>query len=97
MYIQPWHKTKFTKVSVPDWICPECQTGLLKLLPDEITSINNYFQGLFKCPECSELVYTMGNVREENNGYHPYLTDSYIDVFEDVFTPIYFNPTVPHF
>lgn len=98
MFIQHRHKLYFTKDDpLPDWHCPNCLDGLLKLKPDTIHSKEGTFYGLLSCPACSELVYVMGNVREENHGYHPYLTDSYIDVYVDVYRPLYFNPTVPIF
>lgn len=106
MEIEKWKKRKFTENSSFKWPCPNCNNTSLELtkerffsemtvrsielsalIPDE--ALNLTFTGVLKCKSCSEHIVFTGKGHPmpdyDSNGQ---------TIYEDVFSPTYFEPTL---
>ena len=104
-----WRKPDFIQKSVPDWSCPFCQNGFLRL--DDHTfryeksdssensskEANYVFHGLLKCSSCDKQISFTGSGKMETIGYYPSLSDYFHEEEVMVFTPLCFDPTLPIF
>lgn len=97
-----WLAPTFSKENVPDWSCPFCRKGFLRLVDErfhtsEIASGRHVFSGFLKCSDCGKEMAFAGRGRLEHVSYTVSLNDHYIEEDRVVCTPTSFSPPFPLF
>lgn len=95
-----WLKATFSLDAVPDWTCPWCRNGVLRLLPDRFRfgpAAPYAFDGVLRCSGCAREPTISGVGRLEHVTLSTSHNESYLEEDRVVFSPTKFRPTFPLF
>lgn len=111
MKLTNWLKTSFSKDKIPDWTCPSCSSGFLKIDTSKFyfeetklslswhdnpvwdpEFIQYRFCGTLTCKNCNDQISFIGDGEIDHVHYYDDFQDGYVEKYNEIFTPKYFNP-----